>query len=116
MIMIPFSNRNTGDTRKNVNDRLAAAIAGKIIDLQTILALRLNRWFNSFSTARKKWMLVSIGALISGVLISGICTSTLTMPLTEQDTYTAGHIGRPSGQSQTQTQKKQLTDSLTIKK
>jgi len=54
--------------------------------------------------------------LVSGILITGVCSSFYTLPLQPAQNYSSAHIGMPSEIPHLKINNNQLTDSLTIKK
>lgn len=97
------------------SDKVAIALAEKIINFQQRVAARLNNWFNNYSVNQKKGILIISCALFASVLISGAFSSFYGMPLLSQN-YSSAHIGQASDIPKIPKEKSQITDSLTKKK
>ena len=98
-----------------VSDKIAAIVAGKITLIQFKVSGCLNRRFNSYSTFKKKRLLFTIGGLLAILLITSAFTSFYTIPKLSQN-FTSVHIGMPSDVPGLKLNKRQLTDSLNLKK
>jgi hypothetical protein len=111
-----FKNQQQNNAVHKVNERLAAMIADKVIRYQYSIATTLNKWFNTHSVNQKRFILLFCGLLVSGILITGVCSSFYTIPLQPAQNYSSAHIGMPSEIPHRKINNNQLTDSLTIKK
>lgn len=97
-----------------VTDKVAIALAGKIIGIQRRLSAFLNAWFNGYSSRKKKCILMLLCLVVFLVLLSGVFSSFNRMPLLSQN-YSSTHIGQASDTPKPQTENSQITDSLTKK-
>jgi hypothetical protein len=98
-----------------ITDKVATYLANQIIRAKYYLAQSLNQWFNAYPAPLKKKILVAAGLLFSIVLVGGAFSSTYTMPGLSQN-FTSAHIGQSSDLPKPKFYKRQLIDSLTIKK
>jgi hypothetical protein len=111
-----FKNNRSKEASNKGSDQLAAVLAKKLIKLQYRIAQSLNAWFNAYSIQQKKWIVLSSGLLVAGLLITGVSSSYYCIPLWSQRNYTSAHIGIASETPKPNFSKHQLTDSLTKKK
>jgi hypothetical protein len=111
-----FKNNRSKEASNKGSDQLAAVLAKKLIKLQYRIAQSLNAWFNAYSIQQKKWILLSSGLLVAGLLITGVSSSYYCIPLWSQRNYTSAHIGMASETPKPNISKHQLIDSLTKKK
>ncbi|GAB2977368.1 hypothetical protein GCM10027049_10560 [Mucilaginibacter puniceus] len=116
MMMNLFKNNRSKEASDKVNDQLAAVLANRLIKVQFRIAQYLNAWFNAYSVKQRKWILLSSGVLIAGLLIAGVFSSFYSISLWSQGNYTSAHIGMASEIPKPNFSKHQLIDSLTIKK
>jgi hypothetical protein len=109
-----FKNKQN-EAAQIMSERLAAMIAEKLVRFKYRIASAMNKWFNAYSTNHKKWIVFSVGLLVSMILITGVCGTYYTIPLQTAHNYSAAHIGMPSEIPHRKSNNNQITDSLTIK-
>ena len=108
-------NLSNSKTSAQFSDKVAASLSNQIITFQTRFSAWLNKWFNAYTVPQKKQIAIAIGLFSAIILVSSSFCSIYTLPKLSQN-YTSAHIGQASEFPDPQFIKRQLTDSLTIKK
>ncbi len=108
-------NSTDNQITNRVTEKVAAYLANQIIRAKCHLAQCLNQWFNAYTVRLKKRILIGAGLVLSIVLVGSAFSPSYTLPRLSQN-YTSAHIGQSSDLPKPNLSKRQLTDSLTIKK
>jgi hypothetical protein len=98
-----------------LNDHLAKMLTRLILKVQSKLASRFSKRFNSYSVRKQKSYLIIAGILVTAILISGLLTNDYSIPPITQNYTPATHIGMASNVNPPEKSGLQLTDSLTKK-
>ncbi|QQL50154.1 hypothetical protein [Mucilaginibacter ginkgonis] len=95
-------------------EKIAASIAKCILNVQWKIASILNHWFNAYSTRQKKIALLLFWTSTSIFIAADTWRPFLSTAKISQY-YNTAHIGQASDFPFSKLNKRQLTDSLTIK-